>query len=93
VRLTDRLPHGLNLRSVEVGRLTCTKGTAVSCSAAQLPQGRSITFLLTAVPTRAGTVINVGAADAGGGAGGVSGEAVVKVRPVPQPIRRPSFTG
>ena len=32
VRLTDRLPHGLNLRSVEVGRLACTRGAAVSCT-------------------------------------------------------------
>ena len=92
-RLTDRLPHGLNLRSVEVGRLACTERAAVSCRTAELPPGRSITFFLTAVPTRAGTVINAAAADAGGGAGGVFREAVVKVRPVPRPIRRPAFTG
>ncbi len=93
VRLTDRLPHGLSLRGIEVGRLACTKHAAVSCGTARLLPGRSITFFLTAVATRAGTVINAGAADAGGGAGRVSGEAVVKVRSVPQPIRRPAFTG
>ena len=93
VRLTDRLPHGLSLRSVEVGRLACTKGAAVSCSSARLLPGRSVTFFLTAVPTRAGTVINVGAADAEEGAGGVSGEAAVKVPLVPQAVRPPKFTG
>ena len=40
-------PHGLNLRSVEVGRLACTERAAVSCRMAELAPGRSITFFLT----------------------------------------------
>ena len=93
LRLTDRLPHGLNLRGIEAGRLPCIRGASVSCRTPQLLPGRSITFYVTAVPTRAGTLINAGEADAGGVAGRVSSRAVVRVRPISQPVRRPAFTG
>jgi uncharacterized repeat protein (TIGR01451 family) len=87
VRLTDRPRGGLKLRRLEAGQLACAKAASVSCRTPLLLPGRSITFYVTAVPTRPGTLTNAGEVDAASSSRAASDNAVVKV------ARNPPFRG